>query len=174
MKKVFCGILCGLLWGGSNVNAQKVLSQEQAELQQLKKYEQNNPPKINMPLLVAEENEDLFGARLMRSSTLLATSSPERKQPVFVLIYGQSITGSKSFTDNIREYLEQKFPYANIRVENRSIGGFGGEQLIRPAVHDVYRACPDLIIFHVYGGENMENWKPFLVMFVNILQLISF
>lgn len=37
MKKVFCGILCGLLWGGSNVNAQKVLSQEQAELQQLKK-----------------------------------------------------------------------------------------------------------------------------------------
>ena len=85
MKKVFCGILCGLLWGGSNVNAQKVLSQEQAELQQLKKYEQNNPPKINMPLLVAEENEDLFGARLMRSSTLLATSSPERKQPVFVL-----------------------------------------------------------------------------------------
>ena len=62
-----------------------------------------------MPLLVAEENEDLFGARLMRSSTLLATSSPERKQPVFVLIYGQSITGSKSFTDNMQEYLEQNF-----------------------------------------------------------------
>ena len=161
MKKVFYGILCGLLWGGSNVNAQKALSQEQAELQQLKKYEQNNPPKINMPLLAAEENENLFGARLMRSSTLLATSSPERRQPVFVLIYGQSITGSKSFTDNIREYLEQKFPYANIRVENRSIGGFGGEQLIRPAVHDVYRACPDLIIFHVYGGEKHGELETF-------------
>ena len=30
MKKVFYGILCGLLWGGSNVNAQKALSQKQA------------------------------------------------------------------------------------------------------------------------------------------------
>ena len=35
MKKVFCGILCGLLCGASKVNEQKVLYQDQAELQQL-------------------------------------------------------------------------------------------------------------------------------------------
>lgn len=154
LKKIFYGLLCCLLLCAMPLNAQSKLTQEKAEADQLKKYEQNNPPKVQMPMPGPEENEALFGARLMRSATLLATSNPNRRQPVFVLIYGQSITGSKSFTDNIREYLQNKFPYADIRVENRSIGGFGGEQLIRPAVHDVYRACADLIIFHVYGGEN--------------------
>ena len=161
MKKIFYGTLCYLLLCAAQSDAQNKLSQEQAELVQLKKYEQNNPPKMSMPVPGPEENEQLFGARLMRSATLLETSNPNRKLPVFVLIYGQSITGSKSFTDNVREYLEDKFPYADIRIENRSIGGFGGEQLIRPAVHDVYRACPDLIIFHVYGGENHGELETF-------------
>lgn len=161
MKKIFYGTLCYLLLCAAQSDAQNKLSQEQAELVQLKKYEQNNPPKMSMPVPGPEENEQLFGARLMRSTTLLETSNPNRKLPVFVLIYGQSITGSKSFTDNVREYLEDKFPYADIRIENRSIGGFGGEQLIRPAVHDVYRACPDLIIFHVYGGENHGELETF-------------
>lgn len=153
MKKVFYLQLCCFLFLVFQVNAQAKLSQEQAEQEQLKKYEKNNPPKLNMPMPGAEEYENLFGARLTRSATLLETSNANRRLPVNVLIYGQSITGSKSFTDNMREYLENKYPYADIKLENRSIGGFGGEQLIRPAVHDVYRACPDLIIFHVYGGE---------------------
>ena len=161
MKTMFYGMLSCLLLGVLPLNAQDKLSQEQAELDQLRKYERDNPPRSRMPVPGAEEDERLFGARLMRSTTLLATSNPNRRQPVFVLIYGQSITGSKSFTDHIRDYLQDKFPYADIRVENRSIGGFGGEQLIRTAVHDVYRACPDLLIFHVYGGENHGELETF-------------
>lgn len=117
MKKIFYGTLCYLLLCAAQSDAQNKLSQEQAELVQLKKYEQNNPPKMSMPVPGPEENEQLFGARLMRSATLLETSNPNRKLPVFVLIYGQSITGSKSFTDNVREYLEDKFPYADIRMK---------------------------------------------------------
>ncbi|WP_106831400.1 SGNH/GDSL hydrolase family protein [Parabacteroides pacaensis] len=161
MKKMFYLQLCSLLFFIFQVNAQATLSQEKAELAQLKKYEKENPPEESVPMPGPEINENLYGARLTRSATLLETSNPNRRLPVFVLIYGQSITGSKSFTDNMREYLENKYPYANIRLENRSIGGFGGEQLIRPAVHDVYRACPDLIIFHVYGGENHGELETF-------------
>jgi len=132
---------------------QKPQSQENAEQKALLKYQQENPfaPALAMP--APAMHEELFGARLVRSATLLATSSKDRRWPVKVLIYGQSITGSRSFTENIRDYLTEKFPYADLTVENRSIGGFGGEQLLRTAIHDVYAACPDLIIFHVYGGE---------------------
>ncbi len=129
-------------------------SQESAEQKAFQAYLQKNPVSVKMVEPAPAENEEYFGARLIRSATLLATSCAERRWPVKVLIYGQSITGSKSFTENIQTYLTEKFPYANVTVENRSIGGFGGEQLIRTAVHDVYTSGADLIIFHVYGGEN--------------------
>ena len=140
-------------------------SQESAEQKALQKYQQEHPPVPSMAMPAPAENEVFFGARLTRSATLLATSCKERSYPVKVLIYGQSITGSKSFTEQISAYLKEKFPYADVTVENRSIGGFGGEQLIRTADHDVYTACPDLIIFHVYGGEQHGELEQ---LFTNI------
>ena len=140
-------------------------SQENAEQKALQKYQQEHPPLPSMPMPAPAANEAFFGARLIRSATLLATSCPERRWPVKVLIYGQSITGSKSFTENIQAYLNEKFSYADVTVENHSIGGFGGERLIRTAVHDVYTACPDLIIFHVYGGEDHGELEQ---LFTNI------
>ncbi len=85
--------------------------------------------------------------------TLLANSSKERRWPVRVLIYGQSITGSKALTEMIGADLKTRFPFAEVTVENRSIGGFGAESLVRTSVHDLYPYYPDLLIFHVYGGE---------------------
>ncbi len=41
-----------------------------------------------------------------------------------ILIYGQSITGSVVFTEQLRAYLDQHFPHANITLDNRCIGGF--------------------------------------------------
>ncbi len=128
-------------------------SQEKAEANALQKYEKEHTQLPSMQMPAPAVNEAFFGARLTRSATLLATSCKEHSYPVKVLIYGQSITGSRSFTEQISAYLKEKFPFADVTVENRSIGGFGGEQLIRTAVHDVYFACADLIIFHVYGGE---------------------
>jgi hypothetical protein len=95
----------------------------------------------------------MFGAHLQRSMTLLATSSAERRWPVKVLIYGQSITGSQILTGMIDKLLRERFPYADLTLENRSIGGFEAERLVRTSVHDIYPFYPDLLIFHDYGGE---------------------
>ena len=145
-------------------------SQEKAELAALQKYELEHPPQDSIVMPTPAENEILFGARLTRSATLLATSCRERRLPVKILIYGQSITGSRMFSEEVGAYLKDKFPYADITLENRSIGGFGGEQLIRTAVHDVYPVYPDLIIFHVYGGEKHGELEQ---LFSNIRKLTT-
>ena len=64
-------------------------SQENAELNALKKYELTHPPRPTNPMPAPAADEALFGARLIRSATLLATSCPERRWPVKILIYGQ-------------------------------------------------------------------------------------
>jgi len=151
-----------LLFAAQFIQAQEnPFSQENAELNALKKYELTHPPRPTNPMPAPAADEALFGARLIRSATLLATSCPERRWPVKILIYGQSISGSQIFTEQMSAYLKEKFPYADISLENRSIGGFGGDRLIRTAVHDVYTACADLIIFHVYGGEQHGELEQF-------------
>ena len=128
-------------------------SQENAEKQALQKYEATHKPLDSMRMPAPGENEAFFGARLTRSANLLANSSKNKHLPVRILIYGQSIVGSVSFTEEINKYIKDKFPFADVILENRAIGGFGGEQLVRTAAHDVYPFKPDLIIFHVYGGD---------------------
>ncbi|MCD0490346.1 SGNH/GDSL hydrolase family protein [Pedobacter sp. MC2016-14] len=128
-------------------------SQENAEQQALQKYEAAHPPLDSMRMPAPGAHEAFFGARIMRSASLLANSSKDKHLPVKILIYGQSIVGSTLFTQEINKYIKEKFPFAEVTLENRAIGGFGGEQIVRTAVHDVYPFNPDLIIFHVYGGE---------------------
>lgn len=65
----------------------------------------------------------------------------------------------------MKDYLTEHFPYADITLENRAIGGFSGERIIRTAVHDVYPAYPDLVLFHVYGGEEHGDLEQ---LFFNI------
>lgn len=92
------------------------------------------------------------GAFIQRTMTLLATSTPARRNRVKILIYGQSISQQdwwKIVADNLRE----RFPHADLVVENRAIGGFAVPLLNRPAEHDVFPFYPDLILFHVYGSE---------------------
>jgi hypothetical protein len=100
-----------------------------------------------------EPNQAFFGAHIQRSMTLLATSGKQRRWPVKVLIYGQSITGSSMLTKMIEAFLRQRYPFADLTLENRSIGGFGAERLVRTLEHDVIPYYPDLLIFHDYGGE---------------------
>lgn len=133
---------------------QQHMTQEEVELDYLERYEKENPPTSVMPLPGNEEDEYLYGARIQRFVTLLASSNERKRLPVSILIYGQSITGSKIFTDYLRNYLKRRFPYAALTIRNRAIGGFVGEQLVHTAEHDLYHTNADLIIFHVYGGEN--------------------
>jgi len=132
---------------------QNPFSQERAELNALQKYEMQHPPRPSMPMPAPAENEAFFGARLTRSVTLLATSTPEHRFPVKILIYGQSIVASQIFNEQLAERLKEKFPYADITIENNAIGGFGGDRLVGTSEYSVRYNCADLIIFHVYGGE---------------------
>jgi hypothetical protein len=108
--------------------------------------------KTGYPLPAPAKNESHFGANIQRTMTLLATSNPKHRHPVRILFYGQSITKQDWWRD-VADDLKQRFPDADLIIENRAIGGFDSSTLIRPAEHDLYPFYPDLLIFHVYGSE---------------------
>ncbi|MEW6491328.1 MAG: SGNH/GDSL hydrolase family protein [Cyanobacteriota bacterium] len=98
------------------------------------------------------KDDSNFGAKIQRTMTLLATSTPKHRHPVRILFYGQSITKQDWWMD-VANDLKKRFPYADLKIENRAIGGFAASTLIHPAEHDLYPFYPDLTIFHVYGSE---------------------
>ncbi|QDU22166.1 SGNH/GDSL hydrolase family protein [Urbifossiella limnaea] len=91
-----------------------------------------------------------YGANVQRAMTLLATSTPEKRNTVRVLFYGQSIT-AQAWTAAVARDLRARYPFADLNVENRAIGGYSSNMLVRTAEADLYPAYPDLLIFHVYG-----------------------
>jgi hypothetical protein len=95
---------------------------------------------------------DHQGAHLQRTMALLATSTPDDRHRVRVLFYGQSLT-KQDWARSVASYLRERFPYADLTIANRSIGGYSSPYLIRTLPHDVYAFYPDLIIFHDYGDE---------------------
>lgn len=98
------------------------------------------------------KDDSYFGAKIQRTMTLLATSTPKNRHRVRILFYGQSITKQDWWLEVAKD-LRQRFPNADLQIENRAIGGFASPLLIRPAEHDLYPFYPDLLIFHVYGSE---------------------
>lgn len=93
------------------------------------------------------------GANVQRTMTLLEESTPAKRNTVRILFYGQSITAG-AWSKNVAEELKQRYPHANLIVENRAIGGFIAKKLIQTAEYDLYPTYPDLMIFHVYGTDN--------------------
>jgi hypothetical protein len=94
---------------------------------------------------------DQFGAGIQRTMTLLATSTPQHRNRVRILFYGQSVT-MNPWWKTVAEHLRASFPDADIEIENRAVGGYGGATLIKTAEYDLYPYYPDLLIFHVWGG----------------------
>ena len=94
-----------------------------------------------------------YGSRIQRTMHLLATSTPERKNKVRILIYGQSISCGP-WCDAVIKKLKTDFPNADLEIDNRAIGGFNANGLIDTAEADLYPFYPDLVIFHVYGGTD--------------------
>ena len=109
-----------------------------------------SPAKYSPPLL--PEDPAALGVGVQRTMTLLATSTPEHRHKVRVLFYGQSIT-EQEWSRQVAEDLRKRFPFADLDIRNRAIGGFAAQWLIRPAEHDLYPFYPDLLIFHVYGAN---------------------
>ena len=48
-------------------------------------------------------------------------------------------------------------PLSNLTIQNRAIGGFASQLLIKPAEHDVYPFYPDLMILDVYGSNGEDQ-----------------
>ena len=98
-------------------------------------------------------NAAQLGSKIQRAMTLLATSTSERHNLVKVLVYGQSISRGP-WSGEVADYLRAKFPHADLVYENRSRGGHTAPVLIKCAKFDLYPFYPDLLIFHVYGGDD--------------------
>ena len=101
------------------------------------------------------------GTHIQRSMTLLAESTPEKRNAVRVLFYGQSITAQGWWKEVVKD-LRQRFPNADLKIENRAIGGFTAPDLITTTEYDLYPFYPDLLIFHVYGGGQMDKWEEII------------
>ena len=93
------------------------------------------------------------GRGIQRTMTLLATSTPERRNTVRILFYGQSIT-EQEWCKEVAADLRARFPHADLIIENRALGGFSSQRLVKTAETDLYPFQPDLLIFHVYGAHN--------------------
>jgi hypothetical protein len=108
--------------------------------------------KPNYPPAPAPRFPQDLGQNVQRTMTLLATSTPQHRNKVRILFYGQSIT-EQDWWKRVADDLKKRFPNADVDIQNKAIGGFTSERLIRPAEHDVYPFYPDLVIFHVYGSS---------------------
>jgi len=94
-----------------------------------------------------------FGKNVQRTMRLLAESTPEKRNTVRVLFYGQSIT-EQAWWRTVADDLKARFPNANLTIENRAIGGHAAQLLVKTAEADLYPFQPDLVIFHVYGAHD--------------------
>jgi hypothetical protein len=108
--------------------------------------------KPTFPAVAPAKDTSQFGAGIQRTMTLLATSTPERRNAVRILFYGQSLS-KQEWTRTIADELRARFPAADITFANRAIGGYASGLLKRTLPHDVFAFYPDLIIFHDFGGE---------------------
>jgi hypothetical protein len=90
--------------------------------------------------------------KIARSLEIIRTSTPTDRKVLKVLFYGQSITRS-GWHKSVVEHWRQKYPYTDFEVQNRALGGFASQALVRATEQDIQAFYPDLIIFHVYGDH---------------------
>lgn len=107
------------------------------------------------PAAAASQGAD-FGRFIPRTMALLESSSPAHRTPVRIQFYGQSIIASGFADQAIGKYLREKYPNAVISMKNNAIGGYMAPALKETAWQDLYPECPDLVVFHAYGGEKGE------------------
>lgn len=109
-------------------------------------------PQFAMPAPPSPEAAAHFGEGIQRTMTLLATSTPTHRNRVKILFYGQSIT-EQTWSKAVTEDLRRRFPFAELDIQNRAIGGFSSQTLKKIAEHDLYSFYPDLTIFYDYGSH---------------------
>lgn len=88
---------------------------------------------------------------IQRTMKAMAESTAERPARVRILFYGQSIVG-QHWSRQVMAELARRYPTVQFEAQNRAIGGYTAERLIRTAESDLYPFYPDLLFFHVYGS----------------------
>lgn len=129
---------------------------------------ENPPPKAlpwaelikGIPPVPPEENQELFGAHIARTMTLLETGGLTHR-PVRIVFYGQSIEGG--WTGMLIQRLRERYPDTTIVAENWSRGGCFVHVLNRFLKHDILRQRPDLFLFSAYQGSQ-DNWERLLTL----------
>lgn len=82
-----------------------------------------------------------------------------------IVFFGQSITRQNYARKIIETKLRQKYPYAQLEVLNTAIGGYGASKSVRTMFHTLIPHQPDLIVFHLYGGEKDGTYDEILKNF---------
>lgn len=107
---------------------------------------------VTVPLPKNLGDPTKLGLGVQRTMNLLAGSTPQKRNTVRVLFYGQS--GMEAdWWNMVADSLKKRFPNANIIIENRALGGFPSQRLVRTSETDLYSFYPDLMIFNVSGGD---------------------
>ncbi len=100
--------------------------------------------------------------KIARTLEIIRTSTPTNRKVLKVLFYGQSITRS-GWDSAVVAHWREKYPNTVFIVENRALGGFASQELVRTTEQDIAAFYPDLIIFHVYGDH--RAYEKILRMF---------
>jgi hypothetical protein len=100
----------------------------------------------------AASDTSSYGKHFQRSMSLMATSTPQKRNTVRILFYGQSIVGQNWHT-MVMDDLTKRYPNTDFDVKNLAIGGFSSQLLVKTMHYDVFSFYPDLIVFHVYGSH---------------------
>jgi len=97
-----------------------------------------------------------YGIYTSRTMNLLQASTAEKPNTVKILVYGQSISAQDWWID-VKQTILKRFPYANLIMENKAIGGFASQMLCKTVEMDVSTFYPDLVLLHVYGSNEMYD-----------------
>jgi hypothetical protein len=104
------------------------------------------------PPVLPALDPDRLGRGVQRTMKLLATSTPQHRNKVRILVYGQSIS-EQDWWKLVAADLRKRFPNADLDMQNRAIGGFASQMLIKSAEADLYPFYPDLTILHDFGAH---------------------
>ena len=122
-------------------------------------------PPESVEALPPDSPDVVYGEHIPRTMYLLSTSTKEKPNKVKILFYGQSITRQDYSRKIIEAKLRKAYPSAQLEVLNTAIGGYGAPRLVRTMVHNAIPHQPDLIVFHVYGGEEDGSYEQILKNF---------
>ena len=78
-----------------------------------------------------------------------ARASQQSTHPVL-----RAVDHGSAWSRKLEANLRRRYPYADLEVENRALGGHAAQLLIKAAESDLYPYYPDLMILHVLGAHD--------------------